>query len=517
MPDQTYAPLSNHPLSTSPNGLNVTEPDQVTGVPLQASEVNKKDLTTELGGTGTTIIGGFLANQDYNPDFTGTRRITVFDEMRLSDATVRAGLNMVKLPILSADWYIKEPSGDSELGEPASFVDRQLFKNPSFSWTALLRQILTMCENGNSIFEKVFEQLTNGKIGWKRLAPRLSKTIYRWTLQDGQSPGIYQILPTGKTAEIPRWKLLYFINEQEGSNYEGISLLRAAYMPWYYKKLYYKIDSIAAEKQGMGVPQIKVPNQASPQDKAKARQIAQNIRANEKAYHELPMGFTIEFMDTHADTLKDCKEMIDHHDRQISKAFLAQFLELGAQKSGSYALSSSQSKLFLLGLEYLTKIIQEEMNKAIKELCDLNFPGLKEDEYPTLEYGAIGEVDYTQLSEALSKLSSGGVVTPTPEMEKYLLNTMKIPVAEDLDEMWAEKEARAAALPVPGTNETLADSKGKQPNNQLQPNDKSKDKPVGKKEDIKAAEFIEDIMEFHEQLVVAIEAAQEKGNHAPTV
>jgi hypothetical protein len=47
------------------------------------------------------------------------------------------------------------------------------------------------------------------------------------------------------------------------------------------------------------------------------------------------------------------------------------------------------------------------MNKAIKELCDLNFPNLDEDEYPTLEYGAIGEVDYQKLSEALSTLSQG--------------------------------------------------------------------------------------------------------------
>src|SRR3954470_18708479 len=93
----------------------------------------------------TTIVGGFLSYQDYNPDFTGTRRIDTFDEMRKSDATVRAGLNMVKLPILSADWYIKEPSGDSDLGEPADFINRQLFKNPSFSWTAFLRQALTMC------------------------------------------------------------------------------------------------------------------------------------------------------------------------------------------------------------------------------------------------------------------------------------------------------------------------------------------------------------------------------------
>jgi len=71
--------LAHLPRTTSPNGLNVTEPDQVTDVPQSAAEVGKKEITTELGGTGITIIGGFLANQDYNPDFTGTRRINLFD------------------------------------------------------------------------------------------------------------------------------------------------------------------------------------------------------------------------------------------------------------------------------------------------------------------------------------------------------------------------------------------------------------------------------------------------------
>lgn len=492
MADQTYAALPRPPQTTSPNGLNVTEPDQVTDVPQSATEVDKKDVVTELGGTGTTIVNGFLSSQDYNPDFTGVRRIDIFDEMRLSDGTVRAAISAVKLPLLSADWYIKEPSGDDELGEPADFINRQLMKNPSFSFTTFLRQALTMVENGNSVFEKVFELTPEGKIGWKRLAPRMSKTIYRWTLNDGKSPGIYQILPTGKTAEIPRWKLLYFINEQEGSNYEGISMLRSVHKHWYFKNLYYKIDSIAAEKQGMGIPVIRRPINAAPADVAKAREIARNMRANEGAYFELPDGFNIEFLDTHANTLKESKDMIDHHDRQIVKGFLAQFIDLGAHAGGSYALSEDQSQLFLLGLEYVAKLIQEEMNKAIKELCDLNFPNLSEDEYPTLEYGAIGQIDFDKLSTSLQRLQQSSFVTPTIEVEKYLLNSMKLPVSEDLAEQRDAKQA--AAIATTPNDKTKPDTK---------PNPK-KPQPEEDPEPVKATEFISDVMEFHEQLKQAI-------------
>src|SRR5689334_11265056 len=145
MADQTYAPVPRPPQLSPLRGIQTTEPDQITDVPTSAADIqDKKQVTTELGGTGTTIVNGFLSSQDYNPDFTGANRIDIFDEMRKSDGTVRSAISAVKLPILSADWYIKEPSGDDELGEPAEFVNRQLMKNPEFSFTTFLRQALTM-------------------------------------------------------------------------------------------------------------------------------------------------------------------------------------------------------------------------------------------------------------------------------------------------------------------------------------------------------------------------------------
>jgi hypothetical protein len=513
MPDQTYASVGQQPPTVASTSVNL-EPEQVTGVPTQATEVDKTEVLQEIGGSGTAILNGFLTNQDYNPEFTGTKRITLFDQMRLSDPSVRSGLLAVKLPLLSADWYIKEPSGDDELGEPAKFINDQLFKNKGFSWTSFLRQALTMVDYGNSIFEKVFETTPEGKIGWKRLSPRMSKTIHRWTLQDGKSPGIYQILPTGKTAEIPRWKLLYFVNEQEGSNFEGISMLRPAYQPYYYKQLLYKIDAIASEKQGMGIPKITAPPNAAPADKAKAREIAQNMRTNEKAYLELPAGFNIEFMDMKGVTVKDCKGMIEHYDREIVKAFLAQFLDLGAKAGGSYALSQDQSRLFLLGLEYIAKVIQEEMNKAIRELCDLNFPNLKDEEYPTLEYGAIGQVDFDALSTALQRLAQSQIFTPDIETEKYLRSSMKLPIPENLDELREQKqeqnEQRNSSFEHAKAG--IADEDDEDIEFEVDDeDDEDEPKKPAKRTAVQATEFMRDMLEFKEQLETAI---AQKRNHA---
>lgn len=395
-------------------------------------------LELELGGTGTILVQGILSEADYNSDLTGPKRIEIYDQMRKGDATVRLGLVAIKQPLLSAGWYIKPGEDGVEDDKFVMLAKEELLYNPNFSFIQLLRQILLFCDYGNSFFEKVFRKRADGLIGWKKFAPRLPKTVWRYTLQDGFTPGITQLLPTGGVIEIPQWKLMSFINELEGSNYEGLSLLRAAYKHWFYKDLYYKIDSIASERQGMGVPVIKVPPQATPKDKAKAQQIAKNMRVNEQSYIDLPMGFSVEYIDTKAKELKNVTDMVLHHDRQILKAFLAGFLDMGATSAGSKSLSDDQAELFLVSLKYLAKIVQDQMNLAVKELVDLNYGKQRPSVYPTLEVGGIGQVDFAQLSQALQQMAAAGVIVPDEQLERYVRQTMDLP--EPMDQKTQDPE-----------------------------------------------------------------------------
>jgi len=84
-----------------------------------------------------------------------------------------------------------------------------------------------------------------------------------------------------------------------------------------------------------------------------------------------------------AKSTRDPATSIAHHNREIAKSVLAQFLELGATEVGSRALSEDHSRLFMLSLEAVANTIKDGFNKyAIPQLVDLNF-SVKE--YPTLE------------------------------------------------------------------------------------------------------------------------------------
>jgi hypothetical protein len=455
-------------------------------------------LKIEIGQTGTIFVSGIISQADYNQELTGIKRIDIYDQMLKGDATVRAAYLAVTLPVMSANWYIVTPKGmeeDKASVEMKEFIDNAMFHDIGGNWTQFLREVLKYLGYGSQVFEKVFKIRDDGKIGWEKFAVRLPKTIYKWTIGDGKTPGITQLLPVGGIREIEDWKLIKFVNEQEGINFEGQSIFRAAYKHWYFKENYYKIDSIAQERQGLGIPVVHVPPGATAEDRAAVEEMLKNLRVNEQAHVQLPVGFTMEYLDMKINGTKNPKDMILHHDRQISKSVLAQFLELGGTAGGSFALSANQSELFLLSIQSVAKYIQEKMNEAIKELIDLNFPGTTD--YPALEVGRIGTIDFKALADALWRLTQGGLLVPDDDIEKYLRNAMDLPeAAQTTEDDHEEPVTIDRADMILGRQKFL--------------NPKGGDAPAGKAPATTAKEFKEDMQTLSREIQEAIHAEESK-------
>jgi len=408
----------------------------------------KVDLNTELGGTGTVITGGIISDNDYNSDLTGINGIDIYDQMRKGDATVRATLLSMKLPIISSNWTVEPASEDEQDQEIAEFVDKNLFEDLDMSWPEFLRQALLYLDYGRMVFEKVYTTNVYGQIVLKKLAPRLPQTIYAWEADPGV-PGIHQIMPTGGEAKIPMEKLLVLVNEKEGDNWEGISILRSAYKSWYMKDAFYKIDGIAHERQGVGIPYAVVPDGASATDQAEAEEWLKNLRANEQARLKYKKGWEFGFLDAKAGSNRQIMPAIAHHDRQISKNTLAQFLELGATSSGSRSLSEDQSELFLLSLKAVARYIADTItNQVIKQLVDMNFYVEK---YPYLKFSNIDKTDVNMLSTALQRITQSGMLTYDPGLERHIRNEMGLP---ELPEDLKEEKPKEKSTPKPSEDES---------------------------------------------------------------
>lgn len=415
--------------------------------------VIKRTNTTEIGdGTGIAM-NGMIVNKDYNSNLVGTRGVKTYDEMRLGDATVKASLEAIFLPILSARWYV-EAGEDSRQGKKiAEFCDNQIKKNGTRTWQETLTTILLYLVYGRMPFEIVYEFEADGMIGLRKLSPRWPDTIYKWEMESGGA-GVTQQTVNG-TYNIPMEKMIIFVNQKEGDNWEGKSVLRSAYKHWYMKDKLYLIDAIAAERQGLGIPYAKYPVGTKSELKDKLEELLQNMRANEKAYLMIEGQNTeVGFMDMKAGAVKNLMPIIQHHDRQITKNVLAQFLELGATGVGSYALSADQSRLFILSLEAVANYVRDCMNRyLIKKLVDYNFD-VAPNAYPELKVEKIGQVNGAELSTTLQRLIQTQIIKPTVEDEAWVRDTFDLPESDgrtdvDLtlaDGLIAELDAEMAGL-----------------------------------------------------------------------
>lgn len=429
---------------------------------------SKKRGRPEIGGSGTTNFYGMIDTGEYVTKLKGSQLYDTVDQMRWSDATVQAALLMCELPIRSAEWDIEPASDSSEDEEIAEFVKENLFNGLINTWEDTLRQILLMHPFGCMVFEVVYKITDDGKIAWRKWAPRLPKTIERWnTDKNGELENIVQRVQKNnnyENIEIPVEKLMIFVHRKEGDNYLGTSILRQAYKHWFFRDKYYKIDAVAQERLGIGIPLITLPDGYTDDDYDAAKTMGENFRGHEKAYVIIKDGWTVEMMDLKSSGVRDPMPMLDHHTREILKSVLAQFLDLGSKSVGSYSLSKDQSKIFLNSLDASAKVVEEGINDEIKKLVDYNYTV---EEYPKLTHADLGSVDVQELSEALQSLTLAGVIRADDELEDYMRKLMKLP------EKGAPRETESE------------DETGDESGSNNKPNDDSKDEKKDKNEDTK--------------------------------
>lgn len=397
----------------------------------------------EIGSAGSSAFRGVIT-EEYNSKLQGANGIKIYDEMRKSDATVRAATLVTSLPVRQCGWFITPASDDPIDQEIATFVQHALFDWQTITWDDLLRHALLMLPFGVMPMEMVYEMRNyEGRdyITWRKFAARMPHTIAGWSMTNGEN-GIKQIKSDGKTVEIPIEKLVIFVNEKEGDNWYGTSILRAAYKHWKMKNGFYKIDAVAFERQGLGVPYAKTPAGITAEDENQVKARLKTMRAHENAYAVIPDGYEFGFLDMKAGTVRDPGVSIAHHNREITKAVLAQFLELGATEVGSRALSQDHSNLFLTSLEAVANAIADVFNNyAIKRLVDLNYSDVEA--YPKLEHGSLVTPDPEKLANAYNTLKTAGALGDSANDRTFFRNLLGLPELTD-DEKEQENETDPA-------------------------------------------------------------------------
>lgn len=420
-------------------------------------------MIKEVGTTGTKNFSGILLDE-YLPQLSFYNSATVYNQMRRSDATVAALLAAYVMPLRAAKWYMQPFDESDDALNAADFVHDNLWNFGAQTFDDFMREVLTMEAFGFSWFEKIFTYIEDGpykgKIGWDRFAFRYQNTRYKYNTKvvTGAGGSIHRKLvsvtqfapPDYQMVEIPVEKLLIFSRDKEGDNYDGISLLRAVYKHWVIKDALYRIQSIGLERAAVGVPYARYLMRVSDDEIATITQMLENLRVDDQAYVQYD-GEKVEigYLENHflADALH---QAIEHHDTQVMKAGLAQFVNLGTRSTGatgSYALSQDQSQMFLDALNGEANYIASAFHlQATQQLLRFNYPTLDRLMYPRLAHGDIGERSAVKLAQALNAFAQYGFITADPHTENTLRQFMDLPPR---DEEWRQLIAEQALAPTP--------------------------------------------------------------------
>ena len=386
-----------------------------------------------LGVTGTQIQMGIIHGEEFNPELSGKAGIRTWETMRRVEPQINSTLLMMELPIRSAEWKIAPGTSSPEDVEIASFVETCLFHTLRRPWDDVLRHALLHLTYGFMLFEQTFRN-ENGRTVLNDLAPRLPRTVHRWWTdpKTNDLTGIQQWVWKNNTYEfidIPTDVLIHLAHRQEGQNYEGISVLRTAYKPYWYKQNLERIQSVGFERQHVGIPKIIMPEGFTKNDLEMAEKIGRNMRSHETAFITVPPTWDVDWLKASSGEKKggSIQDTLYYLDRQIQQNVLAQFMSLGTTDVGSYALSNDQSRVFLMSLQATARYIANTINKnTVTRLVNYNYQNVAI--YPELIIQKIHAYNFMDLTTAIANLVGSGVLPVTLEMEDFLYDILGIPM-----------------------------------------------------------------------------------------
>jgi hypothetical protein len=425
----------------------------------------------EIGITGLHRFSGYVS-EEFLKDLQGPKAAKIYREMRDNDPVIGAFMYAIERLVAQVQWHVQEPeNGNAKTKEAAEFIT-QCMNDMRHSWADFVVEITSMFVFGYSWHEIVYKKragankdpdkhskFDDGKVGWAKIPIRAQETLLRWEFNDsGDAIGFIQLAPPDyQTVTIPRSKSLLFRTTTHKNNPEGRSLLRNAYRPWYFLKRIEEIEAIGIERDLAGFPVMYVDPRITKSDANEAdkvvlanyKKLITGVRRDSEEGAVIPSIFDdkgnqlykLTLLSTGGTRQFDTNSILIRYATRIASVVLADFILLGHDKVGSFALSSDKTDLFAVALGSMLESIKGILNtEAVPTLLELN--GYKLDELPTIEYGDIESPDLAELSTFLMNLSKAGMpLFPSLNLQNHLLELANLPEQTDdeFDELTTPK------------------------------------------------------------------------------
>lgn len=433
------------------------------------------DFDVELGATGLKHSGGVI-DEEILKDLQFPRCINVYRQMEC-DPLIGAALLAINQFIMSSTWSVvkcdnpKLPKAEAE--KQAEFLRQCMFEDMERPFSEVISEMLSFLVYGFSFHELVFKiragkndnplldsKYSDGKFGFRDFPIRSQDSITEFVMKHGRLSYIHQDdFYEGVSVDIPAKKLLHFRTSAYKNNPMGKSILRNAYRAYYFRRNLEVQEGVGVERDLTGIPLLRAPAEylskdASPAQKAmvqKLQRIGTSLKRNDQSYIMLPSElqgdgnaatgmyqFDISLLSSPGTRQLGLEQSIQRHDYRSMQSLAADFIMMGSQSVGSYALSSNKVAAFVTATKsYLDTMADQFNTKAIPLLWEAN--GWNPELCPKLAHDGIEEVSLEILGDFLKKAGESGFITPDEEIEQNIRERANLP-HKQADEIGALRE-----------------------------------------------------------------------------
>lgn len=434
--------------------------------------VRKVSRYAEIGVASDYDPRWGLRQDEFLVDLRGERGIKRLREMASNDAIVGAILSAMELMLRAIPVRVEGGSATAR-----ELVDYSINNMESQSFEMFLSDVLSFLPYGFSLFEIVARRPSENPNGWvtlKKLAPRAQWTIESFdTTENGDLLGVWQTATT-RSGYIPYDRLLHFRTASRQNDPAGLSVLRNAYLSWYFARRIQEIEAIAIERELNGLPLVRIPSEYLAPDATDAQRalvtristIARDVKRNEMGFVIIPSDVyedadgkmtttrLVDFELIASQGTRDISthEVIIRYQQDMARSALADFVMLGVNDRGSFALSKSKADLFLQALTGYVSAIATVLNKKLVPKL-LQWNGIPLTDAPQIVFGRVAPIDLTELGNYIQRVGGVGIDLTDEDSQMFLREAAGIPgTARPPREPSTQAAPQAdAAEPDPGT------------------------------------------------------------------
>lgn len=314
------------------------------------------------------------------------RSVQTYEDMT-RDPQIQGLLMSVFLPIRHMQWYL-DPNGapDSLVQEISEDFGLALQGEDTpedgqgLDHDEHLRLALLALAAGHKFFEESGVITGNGpdaKYRLTRLDEYPNEGLQRIDVTDGgdlKSIRVYAADPVvdGPFVDIEADHLLSYVWDRRGADWAGRPLLYGLYRAWLLKDELIRGDATMHRRfSGLPVVESTIPDISEGTHNAAAA-MAMRVRSGDTAGISMPYGTTLKLLGING-TLPDAIKSVEYHDKQMARAFMQMFAELGNTKTGSRALGATLLDHYALGVLAVAKWIRKSQMQLVNRIAVRNY------------------------------------------------------------------------------------------------------------------------------------------------